>query len=79
MVDRVGRHEAGWRCVRLIILAGLSAFLLSACAGTSIPPLRPDLPDDLRQPTGPAPDFRQPLPEQKAATKTPKERSTTVN
>lgn len=39
--------------------------LLAGCAGTpapSIPPLRPDLPDDLRQSDAQSPDFRKPPP-----------------
>ena len=78
MVDRVGRRESGKLRAGFFFASALAAVLLSACAGTDIPPLRPQLPDDLRQPTGTAPDFRQPPPEQQAAAKTPEEQAAAV-
>lgn len=79
MVDRVGRRESGRWLMPRIALAGLFAGFLSACAGTDIPPLRPDLPDDLRQPQGSEPDFRQPPPRPEAPPKSAEEQADTVN
>ncbi|MCB1472404.1 MAG: hypothetical protein H6884_02270 [Rhodobiaceae bacterium] len=50
-----------------VLFAGMIAcgVLLSGCAGPStqgLPPLRPAVPNDLRQPTHAAPDFRLPPP-----------------
>lgn len=78
MVDRAGRQKTSRQYIRLIIAVGLAAGILSACAGTNVPSLRPDVPDDLRQPSGPAPDFRQPPPEQQAPSKTPEEQAAAV-
>ncbi len=57
---RVLRSLRRWRSGSV---SALLALAMSACAGASpidVPPLRPQLPNDLREPEGPAPDFRRP-------------------
>jgi hypothetical protein len=84
MVDRSGRYALAirQRCVALALALALSG-VLAGCAGAlvpEIPPLRPDLPADLRQPTSPSPDFRLPPPPVASTpTKTKDEQEATID
>lgn len=80
MVDELAAKRAAG--LRAVIIACVLGTVMTACAGAGIgdiPPLRPDLPDDLRQPTNPAPDFRLPPPEPPAGTKSAGEQAETMS
>lgn len=62
-----------------LALSALSALLAAGCASVDVPPLRPDLPPDLRQPSGTEPDFRQPAPGLETQVKTPEEQEEAMN